>query len=224
MIHDTRFPNESAEYRVARDNLLETEMELRRQIEAVAAQRRALPPGGAIPQDYVFTEGEDARPVKLSALFGDKTVLLLYSFMYGPAMAKPCPSCTSILDGLDGQAPHIAQRVAIAVVARSPIARFRAWAQERGWRRIRLLSSADNSYHPDYLGEDAKGSQQPILNVFTKEPGGVIHHNYATELLFAPNEPGQDGRHVDSIWPMWGALDFSPEGRGAHTHPKLSYD
>ena len=224
MIHDTRFPNESAEYRAARDTLLKAEMDLRRQIEAVAAQRRALPPGGAIPQDYVFAEGDDARPVKLSALFGDKTVLLLYSFMFGPNMAQPCPSCTSILDGMDGQAPHIEQRVALAAVAKSPIARFRAHAQDRGWHRIRLLSSAGNSYHPDYHGEDAKGGQMPILNVFTKGPNGAIHHSYATELLFAPNEPGQDGRHVDSIWPMWGALDFSPEGRGAHTHPKLSYD
>ncbi len=95
---------------------------------------------------------------------------------------------------------------------------------ERGWHRIRLLSSADNSYHTDYHGENAKGGQMPILNVFTKGADGAVHHAYATELLFAPNEPGQDGRHVDSIWPMWGALDFSPEGRGAHTHPKLSYD
>src|SRR6202045_1185055 len=138
MIHDTRFPNESAEYRAARDTLLKAEMDLRRQIEAVAAQRRALPPGGQIPQDYVFEEGDDARPVKLSALFGDKSVLLLYCYMYGPAMARPCPSCTSILDGLDGQVQHIGQRVAIAAVARSPIARVRAVAQERGWRRLRL--------------------------------------------------------------------------------------
>jgi hypothetical protein len=119
-IHDVRFPNESTEYRAARDKLLEAEIALRRQIEAVAAQRRALPSGGLVPDDYVFQEGDDARPVKLSELFGDKSVLLLYSYMYGPAMAQPCPSCTSILDGLDGQVHHIEQRVAIAAVARSP--------------------------------------------------------------------------------------------------------
>lgn len=223
-IHDVRFPNESAEYRAARDKLLEAEMALRRQTEAVAAQRRALPPGGRVPEDYVFEEGGEGRQVRLSELFGDKPVLLLYSYMFGPAMARPCPSCTAILDGLDGEAPHIGQRVAIAAVARSPITRFRAVARERGWSRLRLLSSANNSYHPDYHGEDAQGAQWPILNVFTRGPDGVIRHSYATELLFAPSEPGQNGRHVDSIWPLWGALDFSPEGRGADTHPKLSYD
>ncbi len=223
-IHDLRFPNESAEYRAARDKLLEAEMALRRQTEAVATQRRALPPGGRVPEDYVFEEGDDAQQVRLSELFGDKSVLLLYSFMYGPAMARPCPACTSILDGLDGEAPHIGQRAAIAAVARSPIARFHNVARERGWRRLRLLSSANNSYHRDYHGEDAQGAQWPILNVFTREPDGVIRHSYATELLFGPFEPGQHGRHVDAIWPMWGALDFSPEGRGADTHPKLSYD
>src|SRR5271168_4940322 len=106
-IHDVRFPGESAEYRTARDRLLEAEIALRRQTEAVAAQRRALPPGGQVPEDYVFAEGEDARPVRLSQLFGDKRTLLVYSYMYGPAMVSPCPACTSMLDGLDSQAPHI---------------------------------------------------------------------------------------------------------------------
>ncbi len=160
-IHDVRFPNESAEYRAARDSLLEAEMALRRQAEAVAAQRRALPQGGRVPEDYVFEEGDDARPVRLSELFGDKSVLLLYSFMYGPAMERACPSCTSILDGLDGEAPHIHERAAIAAVARSPIGRFRAFARERGWRRLRLLSSANNSYNQDYHGENAQGAQLP---------------------------------------------------------------
>ena len=223
-IHDVRFPNESPEYRAARDKLLEAEIALRRQIEDIAAQRRALPLGGRVTQDYVFQEGDYAHPVKLSELFGDKSVLLLYSYMYGPTMAQPCPSCTSILDGLDGQVHHIRQRAAIAAVARSPIARVRAVARERGWRRLRLLSSATNSYHQDYHREGARGDQLPILNVFVRAPDGSIRHAYATEILFAPCEPGQDARHVDAIWPMWGILDFSPEGRGPDTHPKLSYD
>jgi predicted dithiol-disulfide oxidoreductase (DUF899 family) len=52
----------------------------------------------------------------------------------------------------------------------------------------------------------------------------VIRHRYATELLFAPSEPGQNSRHIDSLWPLWGMLDFSPEGRGADTYPRLGYD
>ena len=223
-IHPIRFPGESAGYRAARERLLAAEIDLRRRTEAVAAQRRALPPGGPVPEDYVFAEGEDARPVRLSQLFGAKSVLMVYSFMYGPAMAQPCPMCASMLDGLDGQAEHIAQRVALAVVARSPIARIRALAAERGWSRLRLLSSANNSYNRDYLGEDAAGAQLPMLNAFTKGADGVIRHRYATEQLFAPSEPGQNSRHVDPIWPLWGMLDFSPEGRGADTYPRLSYD
>jgi predicted dithiol-disulfide oxidoreductase (DUF899 family) len=219
-LHDIRFPNESDAYRAARDRLLREEMALRRQIEAVAAQRRALPPGGALPQDYVF-DGEEG-PVRLSELFGDKDVLLLYGFMYGPAMDHACPSCTSIVDALDGEMRHIRRKVAIAVVARSPLARFKAHAQDRGWRDTRLLSSAANSFHPDYHAESPDGSQLPILNVFTRQ-GGEIRHVWASELAFAPMDPGQDPRHVDFMWPLWAALDVSPEGRGDF-RPKLDYD
>ena len=173
-MHDIRFPNESPQYRAARDRLPAAEMALRRQIEAVAAERRALPPGGRVAEDYVFEEGDGARRVKMSELFGDKSVLQLYSYMYGPAMAAPCPSCTSILDGLDGQVRHIEQRAAVAAVARSPIARLRAIAQQRGWRRLRLLSSSGNSYHRDYRGEDAEGNQRPILNAFVRAADGSI--------------------------------------------------
>ena len=223
-IHSVRFPNESAEYRDARDRLLEAEIAVRRQIEAVAAQRRALPLGGAVGDDYVFAEGDDARSVRLSELFGDKSTLLLYSYMYSPAMERPCPACTSMLDGLDGQVHHITQRAALAVVARSPIARIRDFARERGWRRLRLVSSADNSYHRDYNSESPEGAQRPILNVFVRDADGAIRHSWASELAFAPTDAGQNPRHIDMIWPMWSALDLTPEGRGADTHPKLSYE
>lgn len=220
-LHDMHFPNESAEYRAARDRLLEAEIALRRQTEAVAAQRRALPPGGEVPEDYVF-EGEEG-PVQLSELFGDKDVLLLYGFMFGPRMERACPSCTSFIDALDGEMRHIRQRVAIAVVARSPLPRFKAHAQDRGWRDTRLLSSAGNSFHPDYHAEDAQGSQWPIMNVFARQ-GGKIRHVWASELAFAPRDPGEDPRHIDGFWPLWGVLDLSPEGRGEDFRPKLSYD
>jgi predicted dithiol-disulfide oxidoreductase (DUF899 family) len=86
--HDQTFPNESSDYRAARDALLTEEIELRRQTEKVAALRRSLPLGGALMEDYVFQNlsGEDT---KLSELFTDKsTNLLIYSFMYKPA-TKP---------------------------------------------------------------------------------------------------------------------------------------
>ena len=154
----TNFPGESSEYRAARNKLLEAESNLRRQLEAVAALRRRLPAGGIIPQDYVFEE--DASTVRLSQLFkpGHQS-LIVYNFMFGPAMAKPCPMCTSILDALNGEAPHIVDRISFVVVAKSPMPRIRQFARERGWNNLRLLSSASNSYNRDYHGEREDGSQ-----------------------------------------------------------------
>lgn len=230
VLHAERFPGESKDYRAARDKLLKAEIGLRRTVEQVAALRRQLPPGGMVPEDYEFEEGgadlEDAqtvRRVKLSELFQPgKGSLVLYSFMYGPRMEKACPMCTSMLDSLDGTAPHAAQRINLAVVAKSPIQRIRAFARERGWRNLRLLSSAGNSYNRDYHGETAAGAQIPALNVFTRR-GGRTRHFYNAELLYVPAEPGQNGRHVDMIWPLWNLFDFTPEGRGGDWYPKLGY-
>jgi predicted dithiol-disulfide oxidoreductase (DUF899 family) len=228
-LHQERFPGESRGYRAARNALLKAEIELRRNIESVATLRRKLPLGGPVPDDYEFEEGaadpadtETVRRVKMSALFRRDASLVVYSYMFGPAMARPCPMCTCMLDSLDGAAPHIAQRVNLVVVAASPIQRIRAFARERGWRNLRLLSSAGNSYNRDYHGEDAKGSQQPALNVFTRR-GGKIRHAYCTELMFAAPEPGQNARHVDAIWPLWNLYDYTPEGRGTDWYPKLAY-
>lgn len=221
-MHEIRFPGESPEYRRARDTLLEAEVALRHQTEEVARLRRALPVGGALKEDYVF-QTMDERPVRLSQLFRDgQDTLVLYSYMYGPQMAKACPMCTSIIDSLDGSAQHVTQRVSLAVVAKSPPARIREMAEARGWRNVQLLSSANNSYNVDYHAENAKGGQLPVLNVFQRA-NGEIRHAYATELLWAPTEPGMDGRHVDSIWPLWNVFDFTPAGRGTDWRPKLSY-
>ena len=224
-----RFPRESDAYRAAREALLEAERDLRHRLEQVAALRRALPPGGAIPEDYIFqgadpARGPDAeRPVRLSQLFAPgHDALILYSFMYGPAMKEACPNCTSILDALDGEAPHVADRASLAVVAKSPLARIRAFARERGWRYLRLVSSADNSYNIDYHAETSEGAQLPALNVYVRRDGR-IHHFYNTELLYAPTEPGQNGRHVDLIWPLWNLLDLTPHGRGTTWYPRLTY-
>jgi predicted dithiol-disulfide oxidoreductase (DUF899 family) len=228
-LHSERFPNESKAYRAARNKLLKAEMDLRRKIESVAALRRRLPAGGPVPEDYEFEEGAadlddtgTVRRVKMSGLFQRDASLVVYSYMYGPAMAKPCPMCTAILDGLNGNAQHAGQRVNVVVVAKSPIQRLRALARERGWRNLRLLSSANNSYNRDYRGEDGKGSQNPALNVFARRDG-TIHHTWSSELMFAPADPGQNQRHVDAIWPLWNLFDLTPEGRGTDWYPKLAY-
>jgi predicted dithiol-disulfide oxidoreductase (DUF899 family) len=225
-----RFPGETPRYRTARNRLLAAERDLRRSIEQVAKMRRKLPPGGHIAQDYVFEEGAASladttgvRPVKLSDLFrNDLNTLVLYSYMYGPDMKQPCVMCTSILDAVNGEAPHIAQRVNLAVVAKSPIGRIREFARTRDWHNLRLLSSAGNTYNRDYHGETVDGSQMPSLNVFVRR-GSRIHHFYNTELLFAPTDRGQNSRHVDSIWPLWNLFDFTPDGRGTDWHPRLTY-
>ena len=227
--HKVRFPGESPAYRAARDKLLDAEIELRRATEAVAMQRRKLPLGGELPQDYVFEEivGNSGKAtkkkVRMSELFAPgKDSLILYNFMYGPDVKRPCPSCTSIIDGLDGEAQHVGQRVNLAIVAKSPIERIREFAKERGWRHLRILSSANSTYNHDYQGENAKGEQMPAMNVFVKR-NGKMYHSWNTELMFAPSDPGQDMRHVDMIWPLWSLLDVTPDGRGEKWNPKLAY-
>ncbi|MEX2253477.1 MAG: DUF899 family protein [Thermoleophilaceae bacterium] len=241
----TTFPGESAEYRAARDRLLEQEVELRRATEAVAAARRELPPGGVVPEDYVFRgRGPDGAPadVRLSELFAPgKDSLAIYSFMFprhsgderpGPPSGPlaelpladgPCPSCVALLDQLEGAADHVAQQVSFAVVAKAPIDRVVAFADDRGWRRLRLLSSEGNTYKRDYHGETANGDQIPVLNVFHRD-GDTIRHFWASELMFAPSEPGQDPRHVGTLEPVWNLFDLTPEGRPADWDEQLSYD
>jgi predicted dithiol-disulfide oxidoreductase (DUF899 family) len=213
------FPNENAAYRKARNKLLKAEQALRRHVEEVAALRRKLPQGGTVPEDYVF-ESQDG-PVRLSALFSKGDTVVAYSFMYGPKMEQACPMCTSILDGLNGNAQHIAQRTNLVVIAKSPLARIQEHARARGWSNLKLLSSAANRYNRDYFGEDEKGQQWPMLNVFVRK-GAKVRHFWGTELFYAKAEKGTHPRHVDLLWPLWNVLDLTPEGRGDF-YPKLRY-
>jgi len=210
-LHDTRFPGESPEYRRARDQLLTAERELRRHVEAVAALRRALPEGGLVPTDYSFTGEHGAR--RLSDLFGDKPTLLVYNWMFGPNKDHPCPMCSSLIDAWAANARFVRQRVALAVVGRSPYPRLAAFARERGWKDVPVVSSADNDFNRDYHGETSAGDQNPILHVFVRD-GARIRHSWSSELLFVPADPGQDSRHVDLGSPLWNLLDLTPGGRG----------
>jgi predicted dithiol-disulfide oxidoreductase (DUF899 family) len=231
-LHTVRFPGETDEYRRARNELLEAEMELRRVEEGVAAKRRTLPPGGEVPTDYAFEEStrdaKGTRTVRLSDLFEDgKDTLLLYSFMFkegegGLPLEVACPSCTSIIDAADGQAPHISQVINLAVSAKVPIERFSEYAHSRGWRNIRLLSSANSTYNHDYHAERPGDMQDPIATVFVKRDG-KIHHFWSSELYFSPTDPGLHPRHVDFMWPLWKVLDLTPGGRGTDFEPLLQY-
>ncbi len=214
------YPNESADYARARAALLAEEIELRRHIERVAAQRRALPPGGAVPRDYVFA-GEKG-PVKMSEMFGPHDTLVVYNFMYGPKRERPCPMCTSLLSSWDGEAPDMQQRFSLAIVAKSPIERLIAFKKERGWRHLKLYSSADNSFNRDYFAENETWDDDAALNVFTRR-GGTMHHFWAAEMTGDMSDPGQDPRGAPDLMPIWTLLDLTPEGRGKDWYPKLSY-
>jgi predicted dithiol-disulfide oxidoreductase (DUF899 family) len=228
--HSIRFPNETPSYRDARNELLEAEIALRKNIENVAALRRKLPLGGPPPEDYVFEEGaadindsQTVRTTRLSELFDPgKNTLAVYSYMFGPNMKSACTSCTSILDGLNGTAPHARNRINFVVVAKSPLARIRELARGRGWNNLRLLSFSQQQLQPRLPGREREGWPTAVAQHFARR-NGKIHHFYHTELLFAPQEPGMDGRHVDLLWPLWNLFDYTPEGRGTDWYPKLSY-
>ena len=229
------FPSESPEYRSARADLLTREVALRREMEAVATQLRALPPGGEVAEDYLFDcIGADGAPdtIRLSELFAGGDTLLLYHYMFPrhtavqrsgptagataqlPLLEGPCPSCTALIDMWDGTLPHFEGLGGrLAVVAKAPIERVAAFARDKGWQHTRLLSAAHNSFKRDYHGEDADGEQQPMMTVFKRWPDGAIRLHWASELLFEPTDPGQDPRHMGTVEPLWTLFDLTPAGR-----------
>jgi predicted dithiol-disulfide oxidoreductase (DUF899 family) len=214
----TRHPNESAEYRRARQVLLAEEIELRRHIERVAEMRRALPPGGQVTKQYEF-EGE-AGKVMLADLFGDKQTLVIYSYMFGPQREQPCPMCTSFMSTWEAKLPDVEQRIAFVFVARSPIARLVEAKRARGWTRHRIYSDRSGDYTRDYVS--AEDADAPGYNVFTRRDG-TIRHFWSGEMGPKAADPGQDPRGAPDIDPLWTILDTTPEGRGGNWYPKLGY-
>jgi len=214
----SHFPNESLEYRKARNTLLAEEIELRRHIERIATLRRALPPGGAIPEDYIL-ESEKGS-IRFSDLFGDKQTLIIYSWMFGPQRQRPCPMCTSFLSAWDGTARNLRERVAMAVFARSPIHRLVDFKKERGWQNLPLYSDTKGAYTRTYVSSE--DGDVPGLNVFTRYDG-AIHHFWSGEINGEMADAGQDPRGAPEIDPLWTFLDLTPEGRAPEWYPKLEY-
>lgn len=219
-------PNESAQYREARAALLVEEIQLRRHIERVAAQRRALPPGGEVKGDYQFMgEGGSvagANPVGLAELFGDKDTLVVYNWMYGPKRVRPCPMCTAFLSSLDGNADHIRQRVALAIVGLSPIERQIAFKVERGWKNLPLYADVNGRFSQDYRAIMEDGTDTAATNVFTRRDG-TIRHFWGEEMGFDTADPGQDPRGAPDLMVLWNILDLTPGGRGTDWYPSITY-
>lgn len=213
-----RMPNESPEYRAARQALLAAEFELRRHIEAVAAMRRALPPGGPVTGEYSF-ETEDG-PSDLAGLFGGKQTLVVYNYMFGPERKAPCPMCTNLLDAWDGTADDLAQHLSLVVVARSPLERLTEVKRQRGWKNLRLASAVTDDFTRDYARSPDGGLDSGGPAVFTRRDG-VIRHFWSDEMQ--ASDPGQGPRGAPDPSPLWTVLDMTPDGRGARWHPSLAY-
>ncbi|MBS1804956.1 MAG: DUF899 family protein [Acidobacteria bacterium] len=213
-----RYPNETAEYRTARNALLVEELELRRHIERVAAQRRALPAGGEILKDFEFVSEDGAT--RLSDLFAGKNTLMVYSMMFGPQRKAPCPMCTSFLASWNGTATNLRERLAIAVTARSPIERLVEYKRQRGFDKLPFVSDLSGEYTRTYVNAD--DADVPGFSVFTKRDGRVRHF-YSGEMSGAMADLGQDPRGAPDLDPLWLMLDITPEGRGTDWYPKLEY-
>lgn len=214
---DLRYPNESPEYRKARDELLAEEQQLVEKVKAVAEKRRQLPLGGRLQEDYLFKRANAGRvnqDVHLSELFGDKSTLLLYNFMYGPGWDNPCPSCTSLMDGFDRSAYQVTRDAAFCGIAKAPADKIDAWARSRGWTQIELVSGFGTSYQADYQCQGENDDMQwAILHVFRKHEG-EIYHFWGSEL---------HGNHVDTVWPYWNLMDLTPEGRPDRMTPPQEF-
>jgi predicted dithiol-disulfide oxidoreductase (DUF899 family) len=219
-------PNESPEYRRARDALLVQEIELRRQIESVAAQRRALPLGGEVRGDYQFV-GEassvaGANPIGIAELFADKDTLFVYNWMYGPKRERPCPMCTALLSSLNGNADHLRQRIAVAIVGLSPIERQIAFKVERGWKNLPMYADVNGKFSQDYHAIMDDGTDTAAQNVFVRRDG-TIRHFWGEEMGFATADPGQDPRGAVELSVLWSVLDLTPGGRGTDWYPRITY-
>jgi len=214
---ELRFPNETRAYRDARESLLKEEQELVAKVKAVAARRRQLPLGGRLKEDYVLewaNDGKVGKTVRFSELFDDKRSLLIYSMMFGPSWDKPCPSCTSLVDGFDRSWYQVSRDAAFVVIAKAQPDRLNAWARERGWSQIPLISGFRSTYQADYRCQgESDDMQLPVMHVFTKRDGGIFHF-WGTESM---------SNHVDTVWPYWNLMDFTPEGRPDRVTPPQTF-
>jgi len=201
----------------ARKALLEQEKALTRQREELARKRRELP-WVKVEEDYVFDSPHGS--VTLSDLFGGRSQLIIYHFMFGPEWEQGCPSCSLVADNIDGSTPHVAHRdTSLVMVSRAPIAKIEAFKKRMGWTTP-WVSSYRNSFNRDYhvsftKDEMEKGElfynfrlnqfpseEAPGVSVFYKDAAGSIFHTYSAYA-----------RGLEVLLGTYDLLDMTPKGR-----------
>ena len=206
-----------AEWLAARKELLSKEKEFSRLRDELSRKRRELP-WEKVEKKYVF-DGPEGKET-LADLFGGRSQLIVYHFMFGPGWEQGCPSCSYISDHIDGSLVHLAARdVRLVVVSRAPLAQIEAFKKRMGWR-FKWVSSNANEFNYDYhvsftKDELAKGEmtynygkqkfpseEGPGTSVFCKDAAGNIFHTYSAYA-----------RGLDMMIGAYNWLDLAPKGR-----------
>ena len=217
------------EWEAARDELIQREKEHTRMADELARQRRELP-WIAIEKEYRFDADEGTRT--LAELFDGRSQLLVYHFMFGPGYEAGCPTCSSMVDGLDGLLPHLhARDVTLLLVSRAPLEKLQAYKQRMGWS-VPWVSSANTDFSFD-IGASVPEQQvresmppedqlPPIAN-HNAAASGTDLVQYIAEVPATATFTLQDGavyqtygtnwRGVEFLMPYYPILDRVPKGR-----------
>ncbi|MGA2551743.1 MAG: thioredoxin family protein [Burkholderiaceae bacterium] len=211
----------------ARKGLLAKEKEFTRMREELSAERRALP-WVRVEKNYTF-EGAEG-PKTLSQLFGDRSQLVVYHFMFAPDWEVGCKSCSFWADNFNGVIAHLRQRdVAFAAVSRAPLSKLQAFKERLGWSFNWVSSEGSDfnydfevSFEPDVLARgDATYNFAPLksgpsdlpgISVFTKDESGAIFRTYSTY-----------GRGLDMMNTAYQYLDLVPKGRDEIGKPTMAW-
>lgn len=206
----------SAEWVAARKELLRKEKEFTRLRDELSRDRRALP-WERVEKNYVF-DGPRGKQT-LGELFGGRSQLIVYHFMFGPGWKEGCPSCSYLADGFDGAVVHLAHRdVAFAAISRATFPEIESFRKRMGWK-FPWVSSFGSDFNYDYQAsfaqEKAKGNvyynyemtefpseEGPGASVFYKNEAGEIFHTYSTYA-----------RGLDIMVGTYNWLDIAPKGR-----------
>jgi predicted dithiol-disulfide oxidoreductase (DUF899 family) len=201
----------------ARRALLAEEKAWTRARDSLSKKRRALP-WVKVAKDYVFNGANG--PVTLAVLFGGRSQLIVYHFMFGPEWEEGCPGCSLLSDQVDGARQHFEHNdVSFVAVSRGPIEKLQAYRERMGWK-FRWVSSATSDFNFDYhvsfpkgtreqgvfynfeQGPDPEVDELAGVSVFYKDDDGTIYHTYSTY-----------GRGGEMFLPVYAWLDVVPKGR-----------